>query len=212
MGYGSLPPSSPSHRYGDSATATSRFGSHSAAAAAAAAGSALASFTGSNLQSHLYGDHIVFGNLSTHYPVSASELTYSEIASQPSSEHLVANESMRDASPNEQQHLATSTEKNVGDGGGGGGDCPVSDNGHIIYPSSCAKLTSAYDSSPILGASSVLKDGSCQQSQQSQHTFEDSSPASTPDINNGNGPPSALQSSKAFFPWMKSYTGTSVRL
>lgn len=195
MGYGALPPSSPSHRYGDSA-ATSRamFGSH--AAAAAAAGSALASFPNSNLQSHLYGDHIVFGNLSTHYPVSASELTYSEIASQPSSEHLVAREPHPPGSP---ENLSSADAKSVV---GESGECPVGENGHINYPSACAKLSaSAYETSPILGP----KEGS---SQQSQHTFEDSSPASTPDLTNG--PASALQqSSKAFFPWMKSYTGTS---
>ena len=185
MGYGALPPSPPSHRYGESGgTSRNVFGGH-------AVGSTLASFPSSNLQSHLYGDHIVFGNLSAHYPVSTSELTYhSEIASQPSSEHLVPSESLRNSSPD---HLPA-TEKAVNEN-----ECPVSESNHIIYPAGCAKLAATYEAS-----ATMLKDGA---SQQSQQTFEDSSPASTPD--HSNGPSSALPalSSKAFFPWMKSYTG-----
>ena len=257
MGYGALPPSPPSShsRYGDNTTATasaSAVGSTSRAAifgghhphahhhphhSATSAALSHSFSNASNLQSHLYGDHIVFGNLSTHYPVSANELAYSEIAansqqqlqqqqqqqSASCSEHLVGNESsLRDGSSPE-SHLPSAGDKSASEG-----ECSASENGsaggagaggagHIIYPPVCqlAKLSSGngnsvpsyLDTSPILGSGSTsaggLKDGS------SQHTFEDSSPSSTPDLSSG--PSSALQhqqqSSKAFFPWMKSYTG-----
>lgn len=238
MGYGALPPSPPSShsRYGDtSGVGTSRaaiFGSHhphnphhhhAHSAATSAALSAHSFSNGSNLQSHLYGDHIVFGNLSTHYPVSASELAYSEIAASSQqqqqsgscSEHLVGNESsvLRDGTSPE-SHLPNVGEKALSDG-----ECSVGENGtpgNLLYPSVCqlGKLSSGsvppyLDTSPILGPGSTggLKDGA------SQHTFEDSSPSSTPDLSSG--PSSALhqqQSGKAFFPWMKSYTGKFVCL
>lgn len=195
MGYGALPPSPSSHRYaplGESVgSARTVFGSH-------AAGSL--SFPSSNLSSHLYGDHIVFGNLSSHYPVSGGELTYSEITSQPSSDHLLTSEPLRDSSP---EHLPT------GDKSASENECPVSESSHIVYSSACAKLPTTYDCSGLtIGTSSgSVALGKDNTSQQSQHTFEDSSPSSTPDNHASNGPSSALPSNKAFFPWMKSYTG-----
>ena len=197
IGYGTLPSSPSSHRYAPLSDSVgfgrSVVGNHQAA------NSAL-SFPSANLSSHLYGDHIVFGSLSSHYPVSGSELTYSEIASQPSTDHLV---SSKQTLPNSPQQLVNG-DRSVSECG----ECPASESNQITFASSvCAKLACNYEPGSVINVSSgsvLVKDNA---SQQSQQTFEDSSPSSTPDINGSNGSSSALPSNKAFFPWMKSYTG-----
>ncbi|KAI2810017.1 hypothetical protein BLOT_001171, partial [Blomia tropicalis] len=110
-------------------------------------------------------------------------------------------------------------------------ECTIGENGPLLFPSICTKLsTSPYEQTGPIGLSMLTKDSNSS-SQQSQMTYDDSSPSSTPDHISMNGPSiggiGALQSSnsnvsqpdntpnsnssngsggKAFFPWMKSYT------
>ena len=269
MAYGTLPspqssPSSNGHRYGTLAVdgsgnnRSSVFGNHGTgtAAAAAAAAAALASFPNSN--HHLYGDphhSLVFGQFSSHYPVSASDLTYSnELVNQHNHHaHHQIQPQQHQQQPQTPDHMGTNESSNVLNHetnvtpehgkttttttptlttNHNKNECTIGENGPLLFPSICTKLsTSPYEQTGPIGLSMLTKDSNSS-SQQSQMTYDDSSPSSTPDHISMNGPSiggiGALQSSnsnvsqpdntpnsnssngsggKAFFPWMKSYTG-----
>ena len=200
-GYATLPSSPTSFRYpslahGDSTTTTAP----NRSVFTNSTNSTLASFPNSNLHPHLYNDPIVFGNISSHYPVSTSELSYSELASQQATNQpIVTNESV--------VRNLSSDEKDVSEN-----ECSSGESNHVVFKSQvCGKLPNSFETTSPMDNSSasiqLVKDNS----QQSHQAFDETSPPSTPDtINGNNGPPSALQSNnnnKAFFPWMKSYTG-----